>query len=401
MQAGKGSHRELSVILRCPAFVALWLSETFSLIGDRLMMVALIALVYDCTGSAGAVGLLMLVKALPALLLGSLAGVFVDRWNRKWIMVISNLLQGLLVFWMPLATDITVIFILYLVMSMINQFFVPARTAVIPDLFPPQALLTANSLFALSIVFGMAVGPAAAAWIMENLSTEAAFFIRTADFLLPAVVVAFLSIPRQHAASPGVDFFADLREGFTFARSHPPVLAALTTIAASFFVVGTMSVAGVVVIHTILHLESSKFGLLISAMGLEMLCSALVLNVARKRMDSVQCGAVGMALMGAGILALPRTESLPPASLFAAIIGMEIITVQINGQMLLQTISPGMRGRLLGFSQTLTGTATFLASARVGLVVEYMDVVMVMRTIGIITMITGQSVFFTFGRILL
>ena len=172
MQAGKGSHRELSVILRCPAFVALWLSETFSLIGDRLVMVALIALVYDRTGSVGAVGLLMLLKALPALLLGSLAGVFVDRWNRKWIMVISNLLQGLLVFWMPLTTDITVIYIIYLVMSMINQFFVPARTAAIPDLVPPQALLTANSLFALSIVFGMAVGPAAAAWIMENLSRK-------------------------------------------------------------------------------------------------------------------------------------------------------------------------------------------------------------------------------------
>lgn len=105
-------------------------------------------------------------------------------------------------------------------------------------------------------------------------------------------------------------------------------------------------------------------------------------------------------LMGAGILVLPRAGSLPAAGLFAAIIGMGIITVQINGQMLLQTISPDMRGRLLGFSQTLTGTTTFLASALVGLVVEYVNVAVVMGTIGIITMITGLSVFFTFRRIL-
>ena len=68
------------------------------MVGDRLLMVALITLVYDRTGSAGVVGMLMVFKAIPALLLGSLAGVFVDRWNRKWIMVIANLLQGLLVF---------------------------------------------------------------------------------------------------------------------------------------------------------------------------------------------------------------------------------------------------------------------------------------------------------------
>jgi len=73
---------KFGLALRSPAFVVLWLSEALSLIGDRLIMVTLVTLVYDRTGSAGAVGLLMLLKAIPALVLGSLAGVFVDRWNR-------------------------------------------------------------------------------------------------------------------------------------------------------------------------------------------------------------------------------------------------------------------------------------------------------------------------------
>ena len=123
----------LGAVLRYPSFVVLWLSEALSLIGDRLIMVALVILVYDRTGSAGAVGLLMLFKAVPALVLGSVAGVFVDRWNRKWIMVSANLLQGLLVFCLPLSPGITVVFIIYLAMATINQFFVPARSATIPD----------------------------------------------------------------------------------------------------------------------------------------------------------------------------------------------------------------------------------------------------------------------------
>ena len=74
------------------AFRVLWFSEAVSLIGDRILMVALINLVYELSGSAAAVGLLSMIKALPALALAAVAGVFVDRWSRKWIMVISNLI---------------------------------------------------------------------------------------------------------------------------------------------------------------------------------------------------------------------------------------------------------------------------------------------------------------------
>ena len=92
----QNTRAKFGLALRSPAFLVLWLSEALSLIGDRLIMVALITLVYDHTGSAGMVGLLMLFKAIPALFLGSVAGAFVDRWDRKWVMVIANLLQGLL-----------------------------------------------------------------------------------------------------------------------------------------------------------------------------------------------------------------------------------------------------------------------------------------------------------------
>ncbi|HAE58225.1 MAG TPA: hypothetical protein DCG54_01635, partial [Anaerolineae bacterium] len=193
----QNARAKFGLALRSPAFLVLWLSEALSLIGDRLIMVALITLIYDRTGSAGMVGLLMLFKAIPALLLGSVAGAFVDRWDRKWVMVIANLLQGLLVFWLPISPDIAVIFAIYLAMSIVNQFFVPARSAAIPDLVPAEALMTANSLFAISIVVAMATGPAIGVWITERVSLNAAFYTDAATFLIPAVAVAFLSIPRQ------------------------------------------------------------------------------------------------------------------------------------------------------------------------------------------------------------
>ncbi len=372
--------------------MALWLSEALSLIGDRLVMVALITLVYDRTGSAGTVGLLMVFKAVPALVLGSVAGVFVDRWNRKWIMVTANLLQGLLVFWLPLSTDIALIFTIYLIMSTINQFFVPARSPAIPDLVPPETLLTANSLFALSIVFAMAIGPAIGTWVTERFSLNTAFYVDAGTFLIPAIVVAFIAIPRQKSSETKLNLGKDLRAGLVLSFSQPAVLVALTTITAAFFAIGTVSVTGVVITREILHVESSKFGVMISTLGVGMLFGAILSNWLKGRFTNVQLGLAATGLVASGVLVLPWSSTLTMACLFTFLIGFGMLIIQINGQMLLQTIAPEMRGRLLGISQTLTGSATFLASAIVGLLVEQLNVTIVMGIVGVITLVAAIAV---------
>lgn len=349
------------------------------MIGDRLLMVAIISLVYDRTGSAGVVGLLMVFKAVPALLLGTLAGVFVDRWNRKWIMVLSNLVQGVLVFLLPVATDIAYIFTIYLAMSTINQFFVPARSAVIPDMVPAGALLTANSLFAVFIVFAIALGPAAGAWIMENYGLTAAFQIDAATFLVPAAAVSLLSIPgKPWNGREKTSLSSDLKAGLAFSLSHPSVLATLLTITAAFLIVGTMSVSGVVLVTVVLGLESGQFGYLMSGLGAGMLIGALITNCVKQWISGVMAGIIGTVIMAFALILLPTCSSLREASLAAMVIGVGMITVQINGQMLLQIIAPDMRGRLMGISQTLTGSANFFASAAAGLLLEKLTVSSVM-----------------------
>ena len=383
---------KFGLVLHSPTFVVLWLSEALSLIGDRLIMVALVTLVYDRTGSASAVGLLMLCKAIPALALGSLAGACVDRWNCKWIMVIANLLQGLLVFCLPLSTGIVFIFVIYLAMSTVNQFFVPARSATIPDLVAQEALLSANSLFAISFVIAMAIGPAIGTWITERVSLNAAFYTDAATFLVPALAVTFLVIPRQcrTAAKPGLS--SDLRAGLVFARSQPAVLAALATCSAAFLVIGTISVTGVVITREILNVDSSKFGVMMSALGIGMLSGAVATGWLGRRFTYVQLSVAGVVLMALGMTALPWSSSLVMASSFTAAIGLGMIIVQVNGQTLLQTIAPAMRGRLMGISQTLTGSVTFLASALVGLLVEHLNVIIVMGSVGMITLAVAATV---------
>jgi predicted MFS family arabinose efflux permease len=147
-----------------------------------------------------------------------------------------------------------------------------------------------------------------------------------------------------------------------------------------------MSVTGVVITREILHIESSKFGVMISTLGVGMFAGAILSNWLKGRFTSVQSGLAGTVLMAVGVILLPWSSTLSIACLCAAMIGLGMIIVQINGQMILQTIAPEMRGRLLGISQTLTGSATFLASAIVGLLLEKLNATIVMGLVGGITL---------------
>lgn len=378
-------------VLQCPGFVVLWLSEALSLVGDRLIMVALVTLVYDRTQSAGAVGLLMVLKSIPALALGSVAGACVDRWNRKWVMVASNLLQGLIVLLIPIVPGIAFVFIAYLVMSTVSQFFVPARASTIPDLVSPEALIAANSLFAIAFVGAIAIGPAIGTWIAESYGLAAAFYVDAGTFLVPAIAVGLLSIPHRQRQLDQISLGADLREGFTFVCSNPIVLAALMVITVAFLIIGTLSVTGVVIIHDVLGLETSKFGILMSAMGGGMIVGAIAANGLSRHFERIWLAAVGAVLMAIGIAALPWSPNLPLALVFGVMIGLGMTLVQVNAQTILQTASENLRGRLMGISQALMGCATLLASALSGILVERAGPVVVLGGIGLLALMATAA----------
>jgi MFS family permease len=373
--------------LRSPAFTVLWLSEAVSLVGDRLLMIALMALVYERTQSAAAVGLLAMVKAIPALLLGTLAGVFVDRWPRKATMVLSNLIQGALVLLIPFTDALPAIFAIYLGMAVVNQFFVPARSATIPSLVSAEALTAANSLFAMAFVGAIAIGPAIGSWIAVQFGLDVAFYADTATFLVPALGVSLLAIPETHRASSGHSLGADWREGLALARSRPDMRNSLALIAAVALLISSLSVAGVMLAEQNLG-GANNFGFLMSATGLGMLTGAAAANKLSQRFDRQRLGAVGAIVAGLAGCALPWAKG-PFLGLAAIFLGLGFVTVQVSAQTTLQTAPEQLRGRMLGLSQAMMGSVTFLMAALAGMVAERAGVAALMVGVGLVAVIAG------------
>jgi DHA3 family macrolide efflux protein-like MFS transporter len=124
-------------------FVALWLGQTVSFIGDYFYFLAIPIMVEKLTGSALAVGLSVIASTLPTLLLGPIAGVFVDRWDRKRTMIVADVLRGLLVLACLLVKTPDQVWVYYIVgflMACVSRFFFPAQNAVLPLIVPTKTI---------------------------------------------------------------------------------------------------------------------------------------------------------------------------------------------------------------------------------------------------------------------
>src|SRR5215211_2201369 len=183
-------------IFRNRNFSLLWTGQLVSTIGSALTSLAASIYIYRLTGSALSVGLMLMATAAPSLLVGLFAGVLVDRYDRKKIMITADLIRAVLVVLIPFLVPLNLIWLYIIVMltSAIGQFFDPAHESVLPEVASDEELAAANSLMAISSFGSTAVGFAAAGLIASAADISWAFYIDAATFLASALCVYLISI---------------------------------------------------------------------------------------------------------------------------------------------------------------------------------------------------------------
>jgi len=182
------------------AFSAMWLGQVISSLGDRVHQVALVFLVARATNSSPlALGLVFAAMTVPGLVVGPFAGALVDRWDRKRVMVGSDLARAAIVCLIPAASALHVVLVVALVfvLAAVSSFFRPARAAALPRVVPDEDLLTANSAMwvadTASDLVGYALGGLFVAFLGSSLVM--AFWLDGASYLASAALVAAVVIP--------------------------------------------------------------------------------------------------------------------------------------------------------------------------------------------------------------
>lgn len=185
-----------TAVFRRRDFRLMWLAQLVSTAGVALTDLAAGIFVYQQTGSAFLVGVTLMVTAVPSLVVGLVAGVFVDRYDRRTIMMVSNVGQALIVATIPilLGVHIAFLFVALLVNAGVKQFFDPAYESIIPEIASDEELAAANSFLSIASFGSTAIGFALAGLITSAFSVEWAFWINAGTFVFSAVCIRALRV---------------------------------------------------------------------------------------------------------------------------------------------------------------------------------------------------------------
>ena len=230
-------------VLRRRDFSLLWLSGLVSVAGDWVLMIALPYYVYVTTGSTLATAGMTAAELAPAILLSSFTGVLADRWDRKRILVVANLLQALVVASLLLVGEgwLWVVYVVAALQSTAAAFSQPAEAALLPTLVPVEQLVQANALNALNNRLGRFVGVPLGAALLSWWGLDAVVVVDAVTFLVAAALIAPITAPARAADPDGVPeephFWREWTAGLRVVRHD-------RTIAVLFVVFGLMTFGG-------------------------------------------------------------------------------------------------------------------------------------------------------------
>ena len=221
-------------------FLCLWVAQIISNFGDRLTQMALVALVYQRTpGSAIALAKLISFTIIPVFLIGPIAGAWVDRLNKRNVMVISDLLRGALVLAIPFFIMLHQILLVYLAVFLafsLSRFFIPSRMAIIPDIVSKDKLLVANTLADTTHMLGNVMGLVVAGMLVniKCIGAIGGFYIDAATFFVSASLIAMM-VQKSFAKEVRSDLkvtkealsnsirksiFADIKDGVRYLKKY-------------------------------------------------------------------------------------------------------------------------------------------------------------------------------------
>ena len=358
----------------------MFLAGLVSTIGDRVHLVALAALILGLTDSMSDAGLVFVVSTLPYLLFGLVAGVLVDRLDRRWTLVGADLVRAALVAAIPGAAllSLPLVYVLLFAVMSATVLFRPAQQAILPDLVASDELSSANGLLQAAAYTADLIGYPLAAGLIGILlgrlgsrtGMQLAFGLDAVSYVVSAWLLWRLRVRPQSRAAVRLGLGGvpgHVVEGlrFLFGRSQLRAIALLLTIGP--LLLGAMHTLWVGFAWRISHTDALGFGITELCNALGTLAGLGVLSRLGRRLNKGQVILVGFGLMAAAMAGVGLTDSLALAALLAALGGAGNMLLIVPSLTLLQQQTPGeLRGRVFAVRAMLTYTAFSISNAAAG-----------------------------------
>ncbi len=396
-------------VLRNHDFRALWLGQVLSDFGDGMNNLALLVLIQRLTGSTTALATMAVLAALPRILIGPVAGVYVDRWSRKRVMIISDLLRGFLVLFYILVRHPEHVWILYLVgflQASVSTFFTPARSALLPNLLEEEELLAANSLSQTSQVVMNLLGMAAAGAIIGALNLYwPAFVLDSATFFISMLLIALIRAVPKPRTKVNTDtlthVWREIRLGLSTMAHSRLLVGILAAAGVSMLGLGAANILLVPFLLDDLSLHPTWLSLVQGAVTGGMILSGSLVTVLAARLKPTTL--VSLALVGIGLTIGATSQATHIWQVLGLLFGAGLCVTPLNAatMTIFQTaVSDELRGRVGASLNMVITTGQITSMAVAGVLADMMGVRMVFLLAGGINILASVVAAWVFaGRL--
>ena len=354
-------------LLKDKNFFLLWFAQIVSNFGDRLNQMALIGLIYLRTpGSTIELAKLLSFTILPVFIIGPIAGICVDRWNRKATMITCDLIRGILVLLIPLiikySTSMIPIYAVVFVIFSVTRFFVPCKLSIIPDIVHKDKLLLANSLSSTTMMIATIVSFGFSGIIVAKFGPRAGFYIDSGSYFISAALVFFLAVKLKEKIDLKIaevklkdiarkTIIGDIKEGLRYLKDHKDIRMVANTMFLLMAGVGSIYIVIIVFIQEALRSSTEYLGLLVMFLGMGLFLGSIAYGKFGSRFSKRKV--INFGLMTTGLIVVIFTICLKfaPSFLIAGALSVTLgvfsapIIVSSN-TLLHEVMLEEMRGRI-------------------------------------------------------
>jgi MFS transporter, DHA3 family, macrolide efflux protein len=362
-------------VLRIRDYRYLFAGQAISDIGDGITLLLLLLVINELTGSTAALALMAIAEAVPQFTVGLVAGVYVDRWNRRSVMLGADVLRAGIVLTFALVSAVGVVPLLYVlgfVQSSISTFFRPARGALLPRIVPADGLPAANSLAQASQVLGGVIGAGIAGLIFSAFGSGVlGFAIDAMTFVFSFALISRIpgalgAIRAEARVTEQRDVRRSLGEGLAIVRGSRALLGSLIGAAVSMLGLGAVNVLFVPLLVQDLKVNPAWMAGIELAQTVAMIMAAGVVAILARRLAPTTIITLGLAGIGLCIGLMSGVTAVWQVILLLFAVGWMLTPLQAMLQTIVQTASTdATRGRVVSILQASMSTAS-VASMAIG-----------------------------------
>ncbi|MBT3225553.1 MAG: MFS transporter [Deltaproteobacteria bacterium] len=360
--------------------------QLVSQIGDKFYLLALSYWVLESTKSAALMGVVLFFTLLPETVLGLAAGAVVDKYNRKWIIVITDFLRGLIVLFLALlfyldSVSIGWIVVAQVLLSLNTAFFNPCIPAVVPQIVAQEKLGKANAQTQLIRGISTVAGPVLGGLSVATFGYLFVFAFNGISFIISALFELFLRIPEIKRSTVQSSLIADIKEGFFFVVQEKTLAILIVSIAVIHFFVGTFQIITPVLANQLNGRGVQNLGFLQTAFGIGMITISLIfglVNFLNKREGTVLFGSVFLVGTINVVIALFVYTGISGVQFFLIPFfiygGLIILAVTSFRTLVQKSIPNNMAGRVFGVAFSVGDVSIPIAMLIYGVLLDQFQV---------------------------